>query len=116
MHDKNQSRRSFLKQTTMGIAGVSLAGTLAAQPIKTEKSQRVLRIAHLTDIHVEDNGKAPKGMARALELVNSMDDKPDVIFNGGDSIMDALKRSKEETRAQWKLLWSCNKKMDTPRS
>ncbi len=103
MNMKKKSRRQFLKRTSLGIAGVSIGSSLSAQQKETENSARVLRIAHLTDIHIEDNGKAPEGMARALEYVNAMDDKPDVIFNGGDSIMDALKRSREEVRAQWKL-------------
>lgn len=103
MTNKKQSRRTFLRRTSLGIAGVSIASSLSAQQKETEKNARVLRIAHLTDIHIEDNGKAPAGMTRALEYVNTMNDKPDVIFNGGDSIMDALKRSRKEVRAQWKL-------------
>lgn len=103
MQNNRETRRSFLRKGALGIAGLSLGGTLKAQPKNDEGAERVLRIAHLTDIHVEDNGRAPQGMAAALKYVNSMADKPDVIFNGGDSIMDALKRSKEEVRAQWSL-------------
>ena len=35
--------------------------------------------------------------------MQSLDDKPDVIFNGGDTISDALRRNEQEVQAQWDL-------------
>lgn len=62
---------------------------------------RVLRIAHMTDVHVQPEGDAPAGLARALQHVQRLADKPDVIFNGGDAIMDSLQSDKSRALAQW---------------
>lgn len=55
----------------------------------------------MTDIHVMSGKQAPEKMAKAIQHAQSLPDKPDLILNGGDCIMDALKRSKSETAAQW---------------
>jgi 3',5'-cyclic AMP phosphodiesterase CpdA len=65
--------------------------------------KKVLRIAHLTDVHVQPEQGAPHGMARALQHAQNLADKPDVIFNGGDSIMDALGADKARTKTQWQV-------------
>ena len=100
------SRREFI-----GGVGVAAIGAVAGMPLVTAamaarpkvKRKRVLRIAHLTDIHVQPEGAAPEGMARALRSVQSLEDKPDIIFTGGDSIMDSLKADKARTKAQWEI-------------
>ncbi len=109
----NQNRKSFLR--TLGLLG---AGTLMANgtPISrqgiTEKlshteprpgaaNRRVLRVAHLTDIHVKPSRIAEYGTAAALMAVNSMADKPDFIMNGGDAIMNEGALTKGTVREQW---------------
>jgi 3',5'-cyclic AMP phosphodiesterase CpdA len=62
-----------------------------------------LRIAHLTDVHIHPKGPSEVGFTKALHKVQSLEPQPDMIFNGGDSIMDSLNASKEETTSQWKL-------------
>lgn len=97
-------RRNFLKKTALSLGAVSFSGkaitSATLSPSKKEK-KRLLRIAHLTDVHVFPNKTAESGMAKALQVAQSLTDKPDVIFNGGDCIMDSLKKTKEETKAQW---------------
>ena len=61
---------------------------------KKYRNKKVLRIAHLTDIHLQPEDISANGMISALKYVNEMDDKPDIILNGGDSIMDALDATK----------------------
>lgn len=100
-------RRNFLKTSAAGFAAASLFSsrgfsTVATAPVNPLR-KRVFRIAHLTDIHVEPTSVAQNGMAKALHAVQNMKDKPDVIFNGGDSIMDALKADKERVKTQWKV-------------
>ena len=63
--------------------------------------RRSLRIAHLTDTHVMPGKGAAEGMAKAFQHAQSLPDRPDFIFNGGDCVMDALKRNKSEVAAQW---------------
>lgn len=63
----------------------------------------MLRLAHLTDIHVQPELNAAAGMARALQHAQNLQDKPEIIFNGGDAIMDALGADKSRTQTQWQL-------------
>ena len=63
----------------------------------------VLRVAHVTDIHVKPTGKGPAGMRACLRHVHALDPKPDLILNGGDCIMDALGATAAATQAQWDL-------------
>jgi 3',5'-cyclic AMP phosphodiesterase CpdA len=101
------SRKSFFK--TMGIlgAGSLLPGlTRATVAVKdnayrSAAKKRILRVAHLTDIHVYPVPVAEKGFAAALHQVNRMADKPDLIINGGDAIMNAAAYSRAKVKQQW---------------
>ena len=100
------SRREFIGGVGVAAIGAvagmpSVAAAMAARP--KLKRKRVLRIAHLTDIHVQPEGAAPEGMARALRSAQGLEDKPDIIFTGGDSIMDSLKADKSRTKTQWEV-------------
>ncbi|MCC7393096.1 metallophosphoesterase [Candidatus Sumerlaeota bacterium] len=101
------SRRQALQLTAVGAAGVAIGGCATGNSsrgllLPTEKKP-VLTIAHLTDVHVKPEGKAAMGMRQALRAVHSLPQRPDVIFNGGDAIMDALATSKERAEEQWAL-------------
>lgn len=91
------TRRDVLK--SIGIAGI--AGALPT--ISAAKPRRALRIAHLTDIHVQPELRAGEGMAECLRHVNAHKDKPQMILTGGDLIMDAYDNSRERTKLQWDL-------------
>ena len=67
-----------------------------------EEPQPVLRIAHLTDMHILPEEVAKEGLARAIRQVQRFSPKPDFILNTGDCIMDGLRTSKEEALNQWK--------------
>ena len=80
----------------------SVSTTESAQIGTTETTRKaVVRIAHLTDIHVKPDKIAEEGMARAFRNANALNPRPDFIINGGDSIMDALEKTKDEVKAQW---------------
>ncbi len=87
-------RRTFL---TAGAVAVTSSTVGSANPTR----KRVLRVAHLTDVHVQPELKAPEGMAVCLRHVQSQQDKPDLILFGGDCIMDAFAQTRERTRVQW---------------
>ena len=59
----------------------------------------LLRIAHLTDIHVQPELHADKGMAACLKHVRDLTDKPDVIFTGGDDVFDTFAQKEPRARA-----------------
>jgi 3',5'-cyclic AMP phosphodiesterase CpdA len=71
--------------------------------------KRVLRVAHLTDIHVQPELKAPEGMAACLQHLQGLNDKPELILSGGDHVMDCVRQPRERTRVQWDLWQSISK-------
>jgi len=97
------TRREILAGGLALGAGVLVSSSVAQA---SSKSKRVLRVAHLTDIHVQPEKRAGEGMAEALRQVNGLRDKPDLILSGGDLIMDAFGASYERTKTQWDLFQS----------
>jgi 3',5'-cyclic AMP phosphodiesterase CpdA len=103
------SRRRIIQ--TIGAAaawGSGLAGTatVLAGDTRPEKPKRVLRIAHLSDIHIQPERNAAKGLTACLHHVQGHKDRPDMILTGGDLVMDSLGADEARTRAQWDLFRS----------
>lgn len=61
----------------------------------------VLRIAHLTDMHVYAEPHPKEGFARALRHAQALKPPPDLILNTGDSVMESLSATKDDALAQW---------------
>lgn len=86
-------RRSFLRNGifaglgTLALGRVSIAAP-ASEALKTSRS-RSLRIAHITDCHSKPKLKAEKALKSVFRQLNGMQDKPDLIINTGDSVLDA---------------------------
>jgi Icc protein len=99
------NRRTFLR----GTAAIAAAGTvlpalaLRGEPAKSRR--RVLRVAHLTDLHLPADGTGlehpAEGVIAAIRHAQGQADRPDLILFGGDFIMDGAKIGKEEALAQW---------------
>ncbi len=108
---KSLSRRDWLKLTSGAAISLSLGGvTAAGQPAPKSSPppsmpgrKRVLRIGHLTDIHVQPERAAGEGMAVCLRHLQALADPPDLILTGGDSIMDSFEAGEARTRTQWQL-------------
>jgi 3',5'-cyclic AMP phosphodiesterase CpdA len=92
-------RRSFLRATAGLAAGLALPSVAAAKHDK----KRVLRVAHLTDTHIQPELRAGEGVAACLSHVNGLKDKPELILTGGDHIMDAFAHKRDRTTLQWDL-------------
>ncbi len=77
--------------------------TVAPSPVPRiqGESKRVLRIAHMTDWHMQPPKTAENGMIRALHHAQQQPDPPDIIFNTGDSVMDSLHTEKAKVEAEW---------------
>lgn len=100
------NRRTLLKQTALGMLAGSFTGIRSfAAGNNAAGKKRVLRFAHLTDVHMEPEMNAPAGLAACLHHLQGQKDQPSFILNTGDCIFDALKQPKERVETQWKL-WS----------
>ncbi|HRJ49883.1 MAG TPA: metallophosphoesterase, partial [Phycisphaerales bacterium] len=108
-------RRAIQAMGVMGLAGLS--GLTVAAPGSTgiparapstgpsaAEARRSLRVAHLTDLHIQPERDAVAGVAACLRHVQSLDDPPDLILGGGDHIMDSFETDLSRARQQWELL------------
>jgi len=85
----NSERRNVLKK--MGLA----AGAIAISPLVSASAnddnfkdkKRVLRIAHITDVHIRPEHDAPNRFRKCLEDIKKH--KVDFFLNGGDTIYAA---------------------------
>lgn len=103
----SMNRKNFL--ATIGLTAACGLITEIQAKIPTAnvtKRKRVLRVAHLTDIHVHNEKISMKGFEKALCAVNDLKDKVDFIVNGGDAIMNAVALSKSKVKSQWSAFHS----------
>ncbi|MBO9674305.1 MAG: metallophosphoesterase [Sphingobacteriaceae bacterium] len=92
-------RRSALKN----IGGLFLLPKLSKVSLPAEKKP-VLRIAHLTDVHLKNQFNAPARFIKCLHHVQAQLSKVDLILNGGDIVFDMNKENIDTINEQWKLV------------
>lgn len=100
------SRRDLMKFAGMTAAGLALPRSIAlaeSAAIPPSGRRRVLRVAHLTDFHVQPERRANDGMIACLRHVQQLQDRPELILTGGDSIMDCFEADDARTTLQWNL-------------
>jgi 3',5'-cyclic AMP phosphodiesterase CpdA len=90
------SRRDVLKLASAAVVGTA-TGTIA-QPAPA----RSLRVAHLTDAHIQPERGGDAGLARCLADVQARH-QPDLVLFGGDNIMDAFGQPADRAAALFKL-------------
>jgi 3',5'-cyclic AMP phosphodiesterase CpdA len=91
-------RRSALKN----IGGLLLAPSLSLPGLAAGTGQ-VIRIAHLTDIHLKNQFDAPARFTRCLHHMEQQSPKVDLVLNGGDIVFDMNKENIGTISDQWKL-------------
>lgn len=98
-------RRSLIK----GLGGIMLMPALPFGNIRTGQKP-VLRVAHLTDVHLKNKWDAPARFAKCLHHVQQQPGV-DFILNGGDIVFDINKENMDTINAEWKL-WHSSIKAD----
>lgn len=103
------SRRDALKVAGLAAFGWSATTSQALgspqQATPKSASKRVLRVAHLTDIHIQPERRASDGFIAALHHAQLLADAPGLILTGGDCVMDSFEATDARTKLQWDL-WS----------
>jgi Icc protein len=114
-HMQGINRRSWLKRfglgaaaATAGLSGrvplLSGSSALAAPaPPVSPAAGRSIRIAQLTDIHLQPERGAVEGFTQCLHHMQSQADRPDLIVFTGDLIMDSYRKPDARTAVQWDL-------------
>jgi Icc protein len=103
------NRRNFIRGA-MGAGLAAVAGAaIRAEDASDGRRTRVLRVAHLTDIHVThdsaDLDQPVEGMRAAIRHAQGQADPPQLIFFGGDMVFDSLQVEKDQALALWSI-WS----------
>jgi Icc protein len=98
------NRRSFLKNASLltfgGLLATSALDTFAEE--KANKNiRRAIRIAHITDVHLLDTPMPKEAFRRVIQAINTMKDKPALIINSGDSVMDMNNQGKAHVESLW---------------
>ncbi|MBG9376366.1 metallophosphoesterase [Panacibacter sp. DH6] len=95
-------RRNLLKN--IALTGSALA---LGQPSFAAASKRVLRIAHITDVHIRPEYNAPTRFMQCLEAIKAH--QPDIFLNGGDTIYaaDYDHITRERVNEQWEIWNKC---------
>lgn len=105
MRHEPVTRREAIKAggalAALGVLGH--AATHAQADALPPKPARSVRLAHLTDSHIQPERGAFDGVAACLRHVASLKDRPDVVVTGGDLIMDAFETDAARARLQWDL-------------
>ena len=102
-------RRTLLKNLggllLAPAAGAPLVGAaLGSHATRSTTAKPVLRVAHITDVHLKDMLDAPRHFTDCLHNLQRLDHPVDLILNGGDIVFDMNKENLDVIGAQWKLM------------
>ncbi|SDC18794.1 metallophosphoesterase family protein [Pedobacter soli] len=78
------------------LPSISTAVTVAEQ-------KPVLRVAHITDIHLKNDFGAPQKFSKCLHHLQQHSPKVNLVLNGGDMVFDMNKENISTINDQWKL-------------
>ena len=95
------SRRQAIGGSLSGLAAVP---ALASVSSAADEEPRALRLAFLTDTHVQSERRGEEGFAACLAHVQSRKDAPDLVLFGGDNVMNV---DSEDGRLRSKLQLDC---------
>lgn len=94
------NRRAFLN-AAMGMGAIALAPpTLISAATEKPKG---FRFVHLSDLHIQHELDADKGVIKALKAVEALNPKPDFIFTGGDLVMDSFDQGEPRAKMLFNL-------------
>jgi hypothetical protein len=103
MNRVRTNRRDFLIGVAVVASPLIVPGNAVRAAGHAGHRNRVLRVAYLTDTHIQPERGAPAGVSQALKHTHSLQDRPNLILTGGDSIMDSFATDRTRADVQWNL-------------
>lgn len=98
----NRMREGVSRRGLLAGAAAAAAGSALSMPTAASSApRRGLRVAFVTDVHLDTNDKCVAGFTSCLKKVHSLSDRPDLIIQGGDIIMDGLVRDQGSVERQY---------------
>ena len=100
------SRRDALRVGGLAALGVALGGCSTGPKQDTgvlRPRKRVMRLAHMSDVHIQPERAGYEGMAACLRHCMEQRDRPSMVVTGGDLIMDSFEKDSSRTKLQWDL-------------
>jgi len=97
------NRRESIKK--IGLSAVTLS--VGDTTMEANARKRVLRIAHITDIHIRPEHDAPNRFRKCIDEIKKH--KPNFFLNGGDTIYaaDYQNITRERVDEQWRIWKDC---------
>lgn len=92
-------RRNFLHGLL--LSGIYLVTGSPVKAASVLRNRRVLRVAHITDMHIYRDSVPEKGIGQLLKALDNLKDRPNFVLNTGDNVMDSLECNKQDTMEQW---------------
>ncbi|MDX2146258.1 MAG: metallophosphoesterase [Planctomycetota bacterium] len=119
MSERMIDRRALLAGGVAGaMAGPGLVasamGTGVLRPERDAVRKRVLRVAHITDPHVNAEKGSDRGLAQCLAHIQSQADRVDLIANTGDTVMCVNAVDEASAAHQWNTVRAVFKDCSLP--
>ncbi len=97
------SRRDMLAASALALGMASVGNAATLRDTQSRGRTRSIRVAHLTDTHIQPERAADQGVSTCFKHVQGQKDLPELILTGGDTIMDGFEADESRTKLQWEL-------------
>jgi 3',5'-cyclic AMP phosphodiesterase CpdA len=111
---QNRHPACLTRRTILSRAAFAAAAGIGWSPLPTFSAdapaprRRALRLAHLTDVHVQPELGAGEGLAACLRHAQSLEDPPQLLLTGGDGVMDVFGADAPRAKVLadlWRRVW-----------
>lgn len=97
------SEERIISRRNLLVGSVGAMAVLPAMGGAAPAKKRVMRIAHMTDMHVQPERQAALGFEKCIEHAQGQKEKPTMLFMGGDLIMDSLGQDRDRVQKEWDI-------------
>jgi 3',5'-cyclic AMP phosphodiesterase CpdA len=111
---ESEMMQEITRRQLLGGAGTLLGGLAVGGAQIPTLAAGGFRFVHLTDLHIQPELGAERGVRQCIEQVNSLRPRPEFVITGGDLVMDSLAVPFERADLEWKLLRAALRDLEMP--